>query len=479
MVGLSPQPELPAEFLASIPQHLDSLLGEPTMAIGGWNSGTENPISVALSSTGQLSSIVAVHPDHIDSLPDTLTSVDEWLSPMSLRDLSDLSGNSVEFYEGLLNLSPEASITLSAQRRYLIVTAGEAISTDHLSQRLPDAHFDVLCLDVMHAPGCPVVVRQRGTGTLPPPPITTAPKKGALPVAPPIPEYALNEAAQAQAAQDEAVPSEAVPDDAPAPVMSNQWTDVVVPGDTAETEIPEESLVADADVADPDVAEAESPGEQVVEEIDLTELEAEPEVVSLGEESALVHNSAHTFSVAPEVDSEETIDLTATPAPPATMIGDDTPELHLAPGSTYDVDLLPLIFDSTGASIESISNEMFAVSDSIVIVVSLPDRRRDSPFEDRRKFRWDTSLDRIQLLNEHGFTRHRTRRDVHLFVENERQPGYAAYVGALSRIAFQTQTESNAETAWFSISPSLNNDFYKLIRKGRLPSHDAKNAKAL
>ena len=119
MVELEPQRELPAEFLAAIGQNLPALLGVPAMAIGGLGAGTDGPISVAISNTGQVNSVVAVHPAHIDSLADTLGSVDEWLSTMGLRELSDLSGNSVGFYEGLLDLSPEASIALSAQRRYL------------------------------------------------------------------------------------------------------------------------------------------------------------------------------------------------------------------------------------------------------------------------------------------------------------------------------------------------------------------------
>ena len=456
MVELEPQRELPAEFLAAIGQNLPALLGVPAMAIGGLGAGTDGPISVAISNTGQVNSVVAVHPAHIDSLADTLGSVDEWLSTMGLRELSDLSGNSVGFYEGLLDLSPEASIALSAQRRYLVITGAEHIDIEPLSLRLPDAMIDVHYVDVMQAPGGPVIVRQRTNGhhhsaVVPPALETVAPQP------PIIPE-------QTNPALEETMPEEIVHEET---ALHHTANAEALP--TEETPLHQDAIHLDASPS----TEPEAPyPEPVAEEVlDLTEVNPS---VEMAPEPPITETSllaASTFSVAPEPGPEPTIDLTEHAEP--VSLGFENSDMELFPGGTYDVDKLPLIFDSTGTSVESISNEMFAVGASIVIVVSLPERRRDSPFEDRRKFRWDTSLDRIQLLNEHGFTQNGTHRKVHLFVENDRQPGHAAYVGALSRTAFQTQTESNAETAWFSITPSLTNDLFRLFRKGRLPNHES------
>ena len=146
-----------------------------------------------------------------------------------------------------------------------------------------------------------------------------------------------------------------------------------------------------------------------------------------------------------------------------------SPTETLVPGAVYSLSGLPLLFDSSGESLTSISDELFAVERDIVLVAKLPERRRDNPFEERDRFRWDTSLERIQLLNEYGSNEHGEQRTAHLFVESDRQPQHAVYIGLLHRAAFQTHP--NSETAWFSIQPPVDADLHKLLKRGRIPQY--------
>ena len=58
---------------------------------------------------------------------DRLDSIDRWLAPLRLRDLSDLTGDPVAFYEGLLDLQPDSTMSLNPSRRVVLVTALDTI----------------------------------------------------------------------------------------------------------------------------------------------------------------------------------------------------------------------------------------------------------------------------------------------------------------------------------------------------------------
>lgn len=456
IIELELQRELPEEFLRAIPRQLDTILDVPTMAIGGWDNTSDGPLVLAIDANGQMVSIVAVNPTQLDSIGETLASIDYWLSSMNLRNLSELSGNNVEFYEGLLDLRPGSSIVLAPRRRYVLVTGIDHLDVAPLKARLPDIDVDVRYLDVLRAPGGPEVIRQRSSSSREPATSVVVTEQGAPvsteltpPVVETIPDFAE-------------IPRVTV---GPAPAIPDE----IAPLEPVDTHID----VIEADMADP-IATSQWQGTELADDSDIGNVTDDDRVAVTIDETA-----SEEFSVAPEAsDDVEAIDLTAAGTSIIDLDELHTPALEggfeqppIEQGHTYDLELLPLLFDATGATLESISDELFAVNDAIVIVVSLPERRRDTPFEDRRRFRWDTTLERIQLLNEYSFTANGARRIVHLFVESERQPDYAAYVGELNRTAFQTRTQIEGETAWFSISPSLSSDLYKLFRKGRLPHH--------
>lgn len=146
-----------------------------------------------------------------------------------------------------------------------------------------------------------------------------------------------------------------------------------------------------------------------------------------------------------------------------------SPTPQIRPGATFLIERLPLLFDPLGANLTSISDQLFAVDRHLVLVEKLPERRRETPFEDRRRFRWDSTPESIALLTRHAHDSAQQARTTHLFVETGRQSGHCVYVGELHRI--ESQRESTDHTAWFSIKPALDADLYRLLRKGRLPDH--------
>lgn len=512
IVGLGQQSDLPDEFLSAVPRQLDEVLGTSTLAIGGWDNSTEGPLVLALASSGQIVSVVAVNPVQLATLGDTLASIDYWLSSMTLPNLSELSGNTVEFYEGLLDLSPSSSIVLSPRRRFVLITAIEDLDTSEYEARLPDADIDVHYLDVLRAQGGPALIRRRANtpvaSEMAEPSVqvvetVTAPR--AVPVL--VEEHTEIEHTDFEDTDVEDTDSEQTDvEDTDSEYTDFEDTgvqhaadadDLVVVDDVAAPPIIDFAEVTEVQVApvlEPDEVSVLQPVDLGIDTpetdapaVDAPTIDAAFAVPEFGDDPdditfpEVAHHPmeqlgvAEPFSVAPV--TAEVIDLAEDETVPIDLTDQvelptfDYPLPSRVPGGTYDLDVLPLLFDATGATLESISNELFAVNNAIVIVATLPERRRDTPFEDRRRFRWDTSLERIQLLNDNGFTTSGDRRAVHLFVETERQPGYAVYIGELNRTAFQTQTQIDGETAWFSIAPELSSDLYKLLRKGRLPQH--------
>lgn len=435
---------LPASFLNAVPTNIAAILDTPAMTIGGWEDSTEGPLALALDSNGEVTAIVAVNADQIETTATTLQSIDTWLSTMRLRDLGDLSGNHTAFYEGLLDLSPDSSIALASTRHYVLLTALDELPIDKWSALLPDARISIRFFDAVCASGHPAMVRSRSALDR----SLRAPSSDASTIESEPPSLPNNMSADKQTEQP---PGESAQDVPTPPVVDFSPVEIpridIAPPDP----MPEELLPLD-----PWMDQSES-----TNRIEGFSVAAEPDGVSI--EADVIDLVA--AGADPKIDLDDPlvnglIDDTETPP---------VPETTLSPGATYALNRLPLLFDPTGESLTSISDELFAVDNDIVLVVKLPERRRATPFEERDRFRWDTSLDRVQLLNTHGTNSRGEQRVAHLFVESDRQPEYAAYVGVLERTDFQTKT--NSETAWFSVEPPLSADLHRLLKRGRLPQH--------
>lgn len=355
LVGLEPSPHLPGEFADVLERRIDVFLDRPVLTVGAWRDEPARPDILVLDASGCLTSVLVIGPDDLVDLPSRVEGIETWLIPLRLRDLSDVNNNPASFYEGLWDLSPDASITLTAPHRTVIVTALDVIE---LPGRVTSgAHnIEIHYIDVFVALGGQAPILKRRTPTL-------------------------------------------------------------------------------ADMARDETAIAAAAGL-----LDLTGGKGD-----------------HLPPV--------TEPVTASPINPSVL----SPALLISPGATLSIARLPLLFDPLGANLTSISNELFAVDQHLVLVENLPERRSKSPFEDRDRFRWDSSVNGIRLLNNHAFDSEEQPRKIHLFVETDRQSGYCVYVGELGRIASDDQ--ASQDTAWFSIEPTIDEDFYRLLRKGRLPRH--------
>ncbi len=484
---------LPASFLSAVPTNVSAILNTPAMTIGGWEDSTDGPLALALDADGEVTIIIAVNADQLDAMHETLRSIDTWLSTMSLRDLSELSGNHIVFYEGLWELSPNSSIALAPTRHYVMLTALDELPIADWSAVLPDARFSVRYFDAVAAPGYPALVRGRSADaelSMVPPPLAAVTEPAPIAAVTPL-EIVTADDEPAERPHLEPVLDISVSDAPPAPVIDFSPVeipriDIVPPAPIPEDITPLEPVVAvePAPVAGFSIAPEHANAEHAnVEHADAEAADAVAAEAAAGVEADTGVERDDDVDIEADV-----VDLIAADAAMAIDLDDplvngfvddlESALVHdsaaLQPGMTYALNGLPLLFDATGESLISISDELFAVDDHIVLVVKLPERRRNSPFEERDRFRWDTALDRIQLLNDHSMNDRGQRRIVHLFVESDRQPEYAAYVGLLNRTEFQTQAD--AETAWFTIEPRLDADLHRQLKRGRLPQHQSQGA---
>lgn len=385
LVELTSSRHLPAGISSILPQHVELFLGQTVLTIGTWPDTPDRPHVLALDAGGDLVSVLAVDESTVEQLPTRLVEIDDWLATLHLRDLRDFSGDPAAFYEGLWDLSPDASMTLSAHRRVVLITALDSIDVTLWPSALASATIEIQYLDVLMAPngGQPVLTRR-----------------------PPTPA---------------------------------------------------------------DLRRAESVIAPLAEVIDLGQIEpsSDQPAHAIGFQGDAVSGDQTSMQPPPP----PTIDLRETAPNPVSPIDASilTPAPRIRPGATFAIDRLPLLFDPLGANLTSINDELFAVNDHLVLVEKIPERRRETPFEDQSRFRWDTSRAQIELLSTHHVAPHGRTRVLHLFVETERQGEYCVYIGELTRQ--QSPMATGDDAAWFTITPSIDNDLYRLLRKGKLPEH--------
>ncbi len=390
LVELEQDPELPADFTALLTRQVERFLDRTVMTLGSWVNEEARPHVLALDATGGLVSLLTVEAHEVDLVRERVRAIDSWLSALRLRDLGAIADDPGAFYEGLWDLSPDASITLAATRRYVLLTAAEDLEVGSWAKSLPNSKIELQYFDVFRLPNHgPPLFRRRNATT---------------------PDVERDEPAVSPLADviDLTAPEHGTTD-LQHPKRDTPWVGDAISGD--ETTMP---LMAD-------------PNERV------DELRDAPSAVSPIDASVL------------------------------------TPTPQIRQGATFALDRLPLLFDPLGANLTSISDELFAVDKYVVIVDKLPERRHQSPFADRSRFRWNATRDRIALLHTHRTNSDGSPRSIHLFVETDRQSGYGVYIGALRGIDFEQP--SNSDTAWFSIDPKLDVNLYRMLRKGKLPEH--------
>lgn len=330
LVALEPSMTLPDGFRGLLSAKIEFFLDRPLLTIGSWDE-PNRPHVLALDASGHLVSIISVDDADTDSLPAVVESIVSWLTPLRLRDLSDLTSDPVTFYEGLWDLSPDASIALRREHQLVFITASTHLDVTSLVHRFDGWTVQINYLDVLNtADGTPIIKRR-----------------------------------------------------------------------------------------------------------------------------SLDQATTDTKDIAKSTTSNGTAGLTKSP--------------RIRPGATFPVDRLPLLFDPLGADLISISDELFAVDQQLVLVDKLSDQPRESPFEDRNRFRWHGLPEQIGLLAAYALDELDQQRTIHLFVETDRQSGYCVYIGEISPL--DTESGLHASANRFSIDPPLDIELFRLLQNGQLPEH--------
>lgn len=410
---LSGRPSLGNDVIAVLQSDLGVTVGETVLPIAHWEHDRTGPLSVALNFAGEL--IVVVLGDSFADeavLLNTLSTLEQWLAPMDMADLAELSGNKGKFFEGVWELSPRTQLTLASMLRVLLINPTIELDEERVAQSLPFTHLETLRIEALEAADGTLVIARHHERSM-----------------------SMHDAVGRSGAASYEHPVTLQLD------SEDDLPTVMRPARTAPAHAEEDAII--------DLAAEEA----AVSDIDdVTDRDDVPEVRDHGLQ-----------------DGEYDIDLTVEDAvqlSPSRAIADgDWP--MLIRGSYYVTAQLPLHFDPTGANVEPISDELFAAGGHLALVVNL-DECETSPVETASVFRWDADAGRRSLYNVHAHETTGRRRVVHLFVESAAEANRVLYLGVGEQLAQSDPTDAN--TVWLKISPALDRRRLTFLQSGRMPT---------
>lgn len=392
---LGARPSLGDDVVAVLQSDLGVTVGETVLPIAHWEHDRTGPLSVALNFAGEL--VVVVMGESFTNeavLLNTLSTLEQWLAPMDMADLAELSGNKGKFFEGVWELSPRAQLTLASMLRVLLINPTIELNEEAVAQSLPFTHIETLRIEALEAADGTLVIKRNHERSM--------------------------------SVHDSASRTASDPYEQPLTLQLDSVDDIT-------SDIPVAQTASVRDIED-------------VEHV-------EPATIDLNDETT----------------SEYDIDLTAAESsmtgPSGPLAGDDWPVIIR--GSSYVTAQLPLHFDPTGATVESISDELFAAGRHLALVVNL-DECETSPIETDSVFRWDANAGQRSLYNVHAHDTTGKRRVVHLFVESASQPNRVLYLGTGDQLAQSGSNDPN--TVWLKITPPLDRRRAALLQSGRMPT---------
>ncbi len=153
--------ELGSDVMSVLQRDLGVTVGETVLPIAHWEHDRTGPLSVALNFAGEL--VVLVTAENFSNqavLVNTLSTLEQWLAPMDLRDLSELSGDPDRFAEGLVELSPRIPLTLASMMRVLLINPDIDLDPHIMSASLPFSRIETLRIEALEAADGTVTIKR-------------------------------------------------------------------------------------------------------------------------------------------------------------------------------------------------------------------------------------------------------------------------------------------------------------------------------
>ena len=430
--------ELGDDVISALQSDLAMTVGETVLPIAHWEHDRTGPLSVALNAAGEL--VVVVMGDSFSEhseLINMISSLEQWLAPMDLRDLGELSGNPNRFVDGLWELSPRTPLNLASLMRVLLVNPGVEPDPEVVRVSIPFSRVEVLRVEALQAADGSIAIRRLKSKVSQPSSSDRSPVTLQL---------------DSDAPMTSTAPS---PDD-----------DILLLLDD-DTAFEAESVFADAPpepAAPPEAQTADpaAPSEVIDLTIEHRDRAAEDAMI---DELHIVDHPAR-----PSASHDPAPQHAPTPTPPVAETAPVAGEWPtIIRGLSYVTAELPLHFDATASRIEPICDELFAVGPHIVLVVDLDDQV-ESPLETASIFRWETVSGKRQLFDLHALDAMGRRRTVHIFVEGGSQPNRVFSLGTAKLL---TQTDRSGQSGlWFKLDAAVDARPLAILQHGRLPGSE-------
>lgn len=155
------QEELGEDVRTALQNNLGLAVGEDVLPIAHWQHEATGPLSVSLNGAGEL--VVLVSAEKFadqPSLLSTLSALEQWLTPMGLRELSEMSGSPSRFVDGVRKLAPDSPLSLASMLRILLINPSIPIDRSACEAALPFCRLETLRIETFRTSEGAVAIRK-------------------------------------------------------------------------------------------------------------------------------------------------------------------------------------------------------------------------------------------------------------------------------------------------------------------------------
>ena len=155
------QDELGEDVRSALQNNLGLAVGEKVLPIAHWQHEATGPLSVSLNAAGEL--VVLVSAEKFDDQPSmlsTLSALEQWLTPMGFRELSEMSGSPSRFVEGVRSLCPDSPMVLASMLRILLINPSIAVDQGACEAALPFCRLETLRIETFRTDEGAVAIRK-------------------------------------------------------------------------------------------------------------------------------------------------------------------------------------------------------------------------------------------------------------------------------------------------------------------------------